>query len=86
MKNTTRFKLNAYMSVLAEINKIDLSALNSKFTIEPSVSQTLESKIQESSAFLQAINIMPVSEQSGERLGLGIGTTIAGTTIQQRGT
>lgn len=80
MKNTTRFKLNAYMSVLAEINKIDLSALNSKFTIEPSVSQTLESKIQESSAFLQAINIMPVSEQSGERLGLGIGTTIAGTT------
>ena len=33
MKNTTRFKLNAYMSVLAEINKIDLSALNSKFTI-----------------------------------------------------
>jgi len=23
MKNTTRFKLNAYMSVLAEINKID---------------------------------------------------------------
>lgn len=80
MKNTTRFKLNAYMSVLAEINKIDLSALNSKFTIEPSVSQTLESKIQESSAFLKAINIMPVSEQSGERLGLGIGTTIAGTT------
>ena len=80
MKKTTRFKLNAYMSVLAEINKIDLSALNSKFTIEPSVSQTLESKIQESSAFLQAINIMPVSEQSGERLGLGIGTTIAGTT------
>ncbi|CAO95618.1 phage major capsid protein, P2 family [Erwinia tasmaniensis] len=80
MKNNTRFKLNAYMSVLAEINKINLSALNSKFTVESSIAQTLETKIQESSAFLQAINITPVDEQSGERLGLGIGQTIAGTT------
>jgi len=80
MKNNTRFKLNAYMSVLAEINKINLSALNSKFTVEPSVAQTLETKIQESSEFLTRINIVPVAEQSGERLGLGIGGTIAGTT------
>lgn len=80
MKNSTRFKLNAYMSVLAEINNINLSALNSKFTVEPSVAQTLETKIQESSEFLTRINIVPVSEQSGERLGLGIGSTIAGTT------
>ncbi|NQS87093.1 phage major capsid protein, P2 family [Pantoea allii] len=80
MKNSTRFKLNAYMSVLAEINNINLSALNSKFTVEPSVAQTLETKIQESSEFLTRINIVPVAEQSGERLGLGIGGTIAGTT------
>lgn len=80
MKNITRFKLNAYMSVLAEINNINLSALNSKFTVEPSVAQTLETKIQESSDFLTRINIVPVAEQSGERLGLGIGGTIAGTT------
>ncbi|AER31198.1 phage major capsid protein, P2 family [Pantoea ananatis] len=80
MKNSTRFKLNAYMSVLAEINNINLSALNSKFTVEPSVAQTLETKIQESSDFLTRINIVPVAEQSGERLGLGIGSTIAGTT------
>ncbi|WP_457196332.1 phage major capsid protein, P2 family [Pantoea ananatis] len=80
MKNNTRFKLNAYMSVLAEINNINLSALNSKFTVEPSVAQTLETKIQESSEFLTRINIVPVPEQSGERLGLGIGSTIAGTT------
>lgn len=80
MKNNTRFKLNAYMSVLAEINNINLSALNSKFTVKPSVAQTLETKIQESSDFLTRINIVPVPEQSGERLGLGIGGTIAGTT------
>ncbi len=80
MKNNTRFKLNAYMSVLAEINNINLSALNSKFTVEPSVAQKLETKIQESSDFLTRINIVPVAEQSGERLGLGIGSTIAGTT------
>ncbi|MGP2501084.1 phage major capsid protein, P2 family [Pantoea ananatis] len=80
MKNNTRFKLNAYMSVLAEINNINLSALNSKFTVEPSVAQKLETKIQESSDFLTRINIVPVPEQSGERLGLGVGGTIAGTT------
>ena len=44
------------------------------------MAQKLESKIQESAAFLKMINIIPVDEQSGEVLGLGVGSTIAGTT------
>ena len=54
--------------------------ISAKFTVEPSVAQKLESKIQESAAFLKMINIIPVDEQSGEVLGLGVGSTIAGTT------
>jgi P2 family phage major capsid protein len=51
-----------------------------KFTVAPTVQQTLEKKIQESSAFLSSINVMPVNDQEGEKLGLGVGGPIAGTT------
>ncbi|MFA2370794.1 P2 family phage major capsid protein, partial [Escherichia coli] len=47
---------------------------------EPSVQQTLEDQIQQSAAFLTLINVTPVTEQSGQLLGLGVGSTIAGTT------
>ncbi|WP_431651224.1 phage major capsid protein, P2 family [Enterobacter roggenkampii] len=80
MKKKTRFAFNAYLQQLAKLNGIDVSDIGSKYTAEPSVAQTLETKIQESSAFLTRINIVPVDEQSGERLGLGIGSTVAGTT------
>ena len=43
-----------------------------KFSVDPSVQQTLEEKMQESSSFLQSINIIGVSEQEGEKLGLGV--------------
>ncbi len=80
MKKKTRFAFNAYLQQLAKLNGIDVGDIGSKYTAEPSIAQTLETKIQESSAFLTRINIVPVDEQSGERLGLGIGSTVAGTT------
>lgn len=80
MKKKTRFAFNAYLQQLAKLNGIDVNDIGSKYTAEPSIAQTLETKIQESSAFLTRINIVPVDEQSGERLGLGIGSTVAGTT------
>ncbi|EOI5752852.1 phage major capsid protein, P2 family [Enterobacter hormaechei] len=80
MKKKTRFAFNAYLQQLATLNGIDVGDIGSKYTAEASVAQTLETKIQESSAFLTRINVVPVDEQSGERLGLGIGSTVAGTT------
>ena len=80
MKKETRFKFNGYLTQLATLNGVPVSDIASKYTAEPSVAQTLETKIQESSSFLQKINIIPVDEQSGERLGLGIGASIAGNT------
>lgn len=78
MRNDTRVKFNAYMSQIATLNSVD--DVTKKFTVSPSVQQTLESKMQESSAFLSKINMMPVTEQESEKLGLGIAGTIAGTT------
>ncbi|WP_337226301.1 P2 family phage major capsid protein, partial [Proteus terrae] len=46
----------------------------------PSAAQKLETTIQQSAEFLTHINIVPVDEQVGEAIGLGIGSTIAGTT------
>ncbi len=80
MKKETRFKFNGYLTQLAKLNGVSVSDIASKYTAEPSVAQTLETKIRESSSFLQKINIIPVDEQSGERLGLGIGSSIAGNT------
>ncbi|CAM7408274.1 hypothetical protein ESCOCK413M_13345 [Escherichia coli] len=80
MKKKTRFAFNAYLQQLARLNGVAVEELSSKFTVEPSVQQTLEDQIQQSAAFLTLINVTPVTEQSGQLLGLGVGSTIAGTT------
>lgn len=80
MKKNTKFAFNAYLQQLARLNGVEVEELSSKFTVEPSVQQTLEDEIQQSAAFLTLINISPVDEQSGQLLGLGVGSTVAGTT------
>lgn len=78
MRNDTRVLFNAYLSQLAALNGIPDAAV--KFTVSPAVQQTLENKIQESSEFLSKINIVGVTDLKGEKIGLGIGSTIASTT------
>lgn len=78
MRNDTRVVFNQYLSDVAQLNGV-ASAIQ-KFTVAPSIQQTLETRIQESSAFLNSINNMGVMEQSGEKLGLSVGSPIAGTT------
>lgn len=78
MRNETRTAFSAYLAQLATLNAIASAA--QAFTVAPSVQQKLESKIQESSSFLQAINIVGVRELQGDKLGLGVTGTIAGRT------
>lgn len=78
MRNETRLKFNALAAQIAKINGVDSATV--KFAVEPSIQQTLENRIQESSAFLQAVNVIGVTEQKGQKLGLGVGSPIAGTT------
>ena len=78
MRNDTRVLFNAYTSAIASLNGVP-SAIE-KFTVNPSVQQTIETRIQESSDFLSKVNNFGVDEQSGDKLGLGIGSTIASTT------
>jgi len=80
MRPATRFKFNAFLSRLAELNGVDTGDLNKKFSVEPSVTQTLMNRVQESSEFLTRINIVPVAEMKGEKIGVGVSGSIASTT------
>ena len=84
MRNETRNKFNAYRENVARANGLTVADTDKKFTVEPTLQQSLETKAQESSAFLQMINLVPVTEQQGERLGLGAASTLASTTDTTR--
>lgn len=78
MRNETRQAYRAYLEQIAKLNGV--SDATEKFNVTPSVQQTLETKVQESSDFLSKINNVGVIEQKGDKLGLGIGSTIASRT------
>jgi len=79
MRKDTRFKFNAYLSRVAELNGVDTGDVAKKFSVEPSVTQTLMTTLQASSEFLTRINIVPVDELKGEKVGVGVNGTIAST-------
>jgi P2 family phage major capsid protein len=78
MRNDTRVLYTAFIAAIAQLNGVAAAA--EKFTVSPTVQQRLENRMQESSSFLQAINMIGVDEQSGAKVGLGIGSTIASRT------
>ncbi|HJW26421.1 MAG TPA: phage major capsid protein, P2 family [Rhodocyclaceae bacterium] len=78
MQTNTRIALNAYAAAIASLSGVP-SAME-KFAVSPSVQQTMENRIQESSSFLRGINVQGVPDQAGEKIGLGIGGPVAGTT------
>ncbi|WP_250466130.1 phage major capsid protein, P2 family [Caballeronia sp. GAFFF2] len=78
MKKTTRLAYSAYAAQIAKLN--DTADVSTKFTVEPTIQQKLETKMQESSAFLSRINILPVTELEGEKLGLSVSGPIASRT------
>lgn len=78
MKNATREKFDAYVAQIGQLNGVrDVSR---KFVVAPSVAQTMEERIQLSSAFLQSINVYGVDNQSGEKIGMDAATSIASRT------
>ena len=70
MTPEAREKLAAYTAEIGKINGVKDVAQT--FAVTPSVAQSLELRVQESSHFLSLINIVQVSEQEGEKIGLGV--------------
>lgn len=78
MRNDTRRLYEAYTAEVAKLNGVD--RVDTKFSVDPTVQQRLETKIQESSQFLSKVNIYGVGEQEGEKVGLGVSGPVASTT------
>tara|TARA_R110002167_G_scaffold98718_9_gene259407 strand:+ start:838 stop:1857 length:1020 start_codon:yes stop_codon:yes gene_type:complete len=78
MKNSTRQVYNGYLSQIAQLNGVDDAT--AKFNVTPTIQQKLETKMQESSAFLSSINVVIVDEMSGAKLGMGIGGPVSSNT------
>ncbi|MGV6473521.1 phage major capsid protein, P2 family [Azotobacter vinelandii] len=78
MRKETRQAFNGYLSHAAKLNAVD--SVSEKFNVTPTVQQRLETKIQESSAFLRRINIIPVTEQEGEAIRIGVNGPTASRT------
>lgn len=76
MRTTTRIAFNAYVSQIALLSSVPSAA--EKFTVDPTVAQKLEQKTQASSEFLSLINFETVYQQEGEKVGIGVTSTIAG--------
>ena len=80
MKTATRALFAAYVSQIALVNGISVEDAKTKFNVSPNVEQKLEDRIRNSSEFLQLINVIPVTEQEGAVLGVGVTGTTAGRT------
>ena len=78
MRNETRVAFAALTKQIAQVNGVPSATV--KFNVTPSVQQTLESIIQESSELLKQINVIGVIEQEGEALLLGVNGPIASRT------
>lgn len=78
MRNETRLVFTALAAQIALLNGV--ASATEKFNVTPSVQQTLETAMQESSDFLQRINLIGVMEQTGEALLLGVNGPIASRT------
>lgn len=81
MQPQTREAFNALKNDLGTLNGV--RDVTETFTVTPRVQQTLETRIQESSGFLQKINMPGVKEQIGDKVGVGVSGTIASTTDTQ---
>lgn len=85
MRKETRVIFNSYLQNQARLNNLTSDEVSTQFTIEPSVQQSLETVIQESSVFLKKINILGVDDMKGNPLLVGVNGTIAGRTDTETG-
>lgn len=74
----TRTKLAAYIKDVARANNVEDARYT--FAVQPVPEQKIIAAYQEVADFLKQINIFPVDNAKGQKIGLQIGTTIAGTT------
>ncbi len=75
MAPATLEKIAAYKADICRIN--GAKSTDQAFSVAPSVAQSIETRVQESSEFLSLINVVEVDEESGEKLMIGVNQPIS---------
>jgi P2 family phage major capsid protein len=78
MRNETRLQYNQLLRRIAELNGVEDASKS--FSVDPSITQKLVERLGQSSDFMSRINVIPVKEQEGEKLGIGATRPIASRT------
>lgn len=78
MNQLTRVQFNLLCEQLAK--GYSVASVTQQFAIEPSVAQKLNDKIVEQGTFLQKINVVPVSEMTGENIFGAANSPVSGRT------
>lgn len=78
MQKNTQVKLNAYVAKVAKQNEVDDAT--QKFSVSPNGTQKIIGQLREKNWFMKAINIIPVKNQKGASIGLGVTGMIASRT------
>ena len=84
MQPETQEKLDAYTAEIGKINGAKNVAQT--FNVTPSVAQSLELRVQETSHFLSLINIVQVDEEAGEKIGVGVANQPLAYRVASNGT
>lgn len=75
---TARQRYHALQARIAQTYGVETA--REEFNVEPTLAQTLNDQITLSSAFLQRINVIGVSELKGEKVMMGVNGTVTGRT------
>ncbi len=84
MKEITALAFEGYVDQVYKLNGVSRKVR--KFNVSPSIQQKLEDRMAESAEVLKKINVVPVDEMSGEKIGLGVPGSIASNTDTSDGT
>ena len=69
--------LNLYLQNIARLNGVDNTT--QRFTVQPAPQQKIIAAYQQSAEFLKMINIVPVDNAHGQKLGLSVGSVASNT-------
>ncbi|MBL4830033.1 MAG: phage major capsid protein, P2 family [Aliivibrio sp.] len=84
MQPKTKLAVEGYKKAVAKQNDVD--DVTEKFNVSPNATQKVVAQIRENNWFLRKVNIVPVSNQKGEAIGLGVTGMIASRTNTKTGT
>jgi P2 family phage major capsid protein len=91
LHHSSRLKFNAFVGQVALLNGLDASMTVlpgelKSFAVAPVIEQRLQEKLRSTSDFMSRINVVPVYEQQGDRVGIGVGRSLARRTNTAAGT